>query len=107
MLELLKRLSKLIRIVVGDTKKDRFVVRDVKTFSDNFQKPKKTFIWSTHICNTKCSAILSHSYSSVLANELDSHINILTADDLVCKFLNTSKLIGKDIKAFILSKFSR
>jgi len=57
--------------------------------------------WSTHICKTKNSDILSHNYFSILANGLDSHYISLTADEMVEIFINTANNIGKDIKAFI------
>jgi len=75
-----------------------------KTLSDDFIRPTKTFKWSTHICNTKDSTIFSHNYFSVLAEDLDSHKNVLTADGMVNKFLETSTKVGKDIKAFVPSK---
>ena len=37
----------------------------------------------------------------ILENDLDSHYNSLTADEMVEKFINTANNIGKDIKAFI------
>lgn len=42
----------------------------------------------------------------MLANELDNRRNVLTADEMVNKFLNTSNSIGKNINAFVPSKFS-
>ncbi|OUM58039.1 hypothetical protein PIROE2DRAFT_16799 [Piromyces sp. E2] len=77
-----------------------------KSFSDDFNKSDKASKWSTHICNTKRSSILSHNYFSVLADELETKSNILTADDMVDKFLNTSEKIGKDINVFVPSKLS-
>ncbi|OUM69339.1 hypothetical protein PIROE2DRAFT_2850 [Piromyces sp. E2] len=74
-----------------------------KDSSDGFMKPKKTFKWSRHICNTKCFEIISHNYFSVLANELESQENNLSADEMVDKFLETSKDIGKKIKAIVPS----
>eukprot|EP00833_Pecoramyces_ruminatium_P001771 jgi/Orpsp1_1/1175803/evm.model.c7180000055260.1 len=59
-----------------------------KILSDGFMKPAKVSKWSTHICKTKNSDILSHNYFSVLADDLDTHYNTLTADE-------------DDIKAFI------
>ncbi|OUM61257.1 hypothetical protein PIROE2DRAFT_12798 [Piromyces sp. E2] len=38
-----------------------------KSFSDDFNISDKASKWSTHICNTKRSSILSHNYFSVLA----------------------------------------
>jgi exonuclease III len=72
-----------------------------KVLSDGFIRPAKVSKWSTHICKTKNSDILSHNYFSILANDLDSHYNSLTADEMVEKFINTANNIGKDIKAFI------
>ena len=72
-----------------------------KVLSDGFMRPAKVSKWSTHICKTKNSDILSHNYFSILANDLDSHYNSLTADEMVEKFINTANNIGKDIKAFI------
>ena len=69
--------------------------------SDGFIRPAKVSKWSTHICKTKNSDILSHNYFSILANDLDSHYISLTADEMVEKFINTANNIGKDIKAFI------
>jgi len=60
------------------------------------------FLNGLHIFEkTKNSDILSHNYFSILANDLDSHYNSLTADEMVEKFINTANNIGKDIKAFI------
>ena len=60
------------------------------------------FLNGLHIFEkTKNSDILSHNYFSILANDLDSHFNSLTADEMVEKFINTADNIGKDIKAFI------
>ena len=81
-----------------------------KVLSDGFIRPTKVSKWSTHICKTKNSDILSHNYFyyfSILANDLDSHYNSLTADEMVEKFINTANNIGKDIKAFIHNKFKR
>ena len=72
-----------------------------KVLSDGFIRPTKVSKWSTHICKTKNSDILSHNYFSILENDLDSHYNSLTADEMVEKFINTANNIGKDIKAFI------
>jgi len=74
-----------------------------KVLSDGFIRPAKVSKWSTHICKTKNSDILSHNYFSILANDLDSHYNSLTADEMVEKFINTANNIGKDIKALIPS----
>ena len=69
------------------------------------KKPKKTFKWSKHICNTQNTNILSHNYFSVLANNLESKFNETSADDMVKEFINTSISVGKEIKVFIPSKF--
>ena len=69
--------------------------------SDGFMKPKKYFKWSRHICNTKCSDIISHNYFSILANELESNENSLSADEMVDKILDTTNSIGKVIKAVV------
>ena len=81
-------------------------LKDVKSSckkdpSDNFKKPSKVFKWSKHLCNTKCSSILSHNYFSVLDDELSSNQNNLSADNMVQKFIDTSNAIGKDIKALV------
>ena len=57
-----------------------------KDSSDGFMKPKKYFKWPRHICNTKSSDILSHNYLSILANELESNENSLSAEEMVDKF---------------------
>jgi len=73
-----------------------------KVLSDGFIRPAKVSKWSTHICKkTKNSDILSHNYFSILANDLDSHYNSPTADEMVEKFINIANNIGKVIKAFI------
>ena len=72
-----------------------------KVLSDGFIRHAKVSKWSTHICKTKNSDILSHNYFSILANDLDSHYNLLTADEMVEKFINTANNIGKDNMAFI------
>lgn len=77
-----------------------------KSFSDDFNKTETSLKWSTHICNTKKSDILSHNSFAILAEELESKSDTLSADDMIEKFLNTSEKIGKDIKAFIPAKFS-
>ncbi len=51
----------------------------------------------------KNSYILSYNYFSVVANDLDSHYNTFTANEIVEKLINTANNIGKDIKAFILT----
>jgi len=53
-----------------------------KVLSDGFIRPANVSKWSTHICKTKNSDILSHNYFSILANDLDSHYNSLTADEM-------------------------
>ena len=68
--------------------------------NDGFQKPRKTFKWSRHICNTKSTNILSHNLFSVLADELESQNN-LSADDMVHKFIETSNTVGKELKAIV------
>ena len=72
-----------------------------KVLSDGFISPVKVSKWSTHICKTKNSAILLHNFYLILANDLDSHYNSLTSDEMVEKFINTVNNIWKDIKAFI------
>lgn len=57
----------------------------------NFKSQSSVKKWSTHICNTKCKDILSHNYFSVLANEFESNKDIISADEIVDKFLDTSK----------------
>jgi len=74
-----------------------------KVLSDGFMRPANVSKWSTHICKTKNSYILLHNCFSILilTNDLDSHYNTLTADEMIEKFINTTNNIGKDIKAFI------
>jgi len=66
---------------------------------------RKTFKWSNHICNTQNTNIQSHNYFSVLASNLESKFDETSADDMVKEFINTSINVGKEIKAFIPSKF--
>ena len=54
-----------------------------KNLLDGFNKPKKTFQWSNHICNTLIINILSHNYFSVLASNLESKFDETSADDMV------------------------
>jgi len=68
-----------------------------KVLSNGFIRPAKVSKWSTCICKTKNSDILSHNYFSILANDLDSHYNSLTADEMVENFINTANNIRKDI----------
>ena len=63
-------------------------------------KPKKTFKWSKHICNTQNTNILSHNYFSVLANNLESNFDETSADDMIKEFINISIRVGKEIKSF-------
>jgi hypothetical protein len=72
-----------------------------KNLSDGFNKPKKTFKWSKHICNTQNINILSHNYFSVLANNLEFIFNETSTDDMVKEFISTSISVGKEIKDFI------
>ena len=72
-----------------------------KVLSDDFIRSAKVSEWSIYICKTKNSDILSHNYFSILANDLDSHYNLLSADEMVENFINTANNMGKDIKAFI------
>ena len=75
-----------------------------KNHSDGFIKPKKVFKWSRHMCNTKCSDILSHNRFAILAEELSSNNISLSADEMVNSFINTSNSIGKEIKALVPTK---
>jgi len=79
------------------------LVSCIKNSNDGFQKPKKTFKWSRHICNTKRSDIFSHNYFSVLEQELNSQSLFLSSDDMVSKFIKTSNAVGKDVKAIVPS----
>jgi len=76
-----------------------------KNFSVGFNKSKKNFKWSKHICNTQNTNILSHNYFSVLTSNLESIFDETSADDMVKEFINTSINVSKEIKTFILSKF--
>jgi len=76
-----------------------------KNLSNGFNKPKKIFKWFKHICNTQNTNILSHNYFSVLASNLESKFGETSVDDIVKEFINTSISVGKEIKAFIPSKF--
>jgi len=59
-----------------------------KVLSDGFIRPAKVSKWSTHICKTKNSDILSHNYFSILANDLDSHYNSLIVKMLIITLNN-------------------
>ncbi len=76
----------------------------INNFSDEFIKPKKSSKWSKHICNTQNTNILSHNYFSVLANNLESKYDEISADDMVKEFINTANNIGKEIKVFVPDK---
>ena len=65
----------------------------------------KIFKWSKHICITQNTNILSCNYFSVLARNFESKFDETSADDMVKEFTNTSISDGKEIKAFIPSKF--
>jgi len=54
-----------------------------KNLSDDFNKPKKTFKWSKHICNTQNINTLSHSYFYVLASNLESIFDETSTDDII------------------------
>jgi len=64
-----------------------------KVLSEGFIRPAKVSKWSTHICKTKNSDILSHNYFSIFTNNLESHYNLLTADEMGEKFINTANNI--------------
>jgi len=66
---------------------------------------KKIFKWSKHTCKIQKTNILSHNYFSILAINLLSKIDETSVDVIVKDFINTSIPIGKEIKAFIPSKF--
>ena len=72
----------------------------IRIFKMVLNKPKKTFKWSKHICNTQNTNILSHNYFSVLANNLESKFDETSADDMVKEFINSLISVGKEIKAF-------
>jgi len=62
---------------------------------------KKTYRWSRHICNTKSHDIISDNSFSILAEDLESNVDEVSADDMVSKFINTSLEVGKNVKAII------
>ena len=71
-----------------------------KNLSDGFNKPKKTFKWSKHICNSQNINILSHNCFSVLASNIEFKSDETPADDMVKEFINSSISVGKEVKAF-------
>ena len=71
-----------------------------KNFSVGFNKSKKNFKWSKHICNSQNINILSHNCFSVLASNIEFKSDETPADDMVKEFINSSISVGKEIKAF-------
>lgn len=72
-----------------------------KDQSDVFVSSSKKTTWSKHICNTKTRDILTHNYFEILAEDIESHMDELSADEMINKFVETSNNVGKNIKAFI------
>ena len=87
-----------------------------KVLSDGLRRPAKVSKWTTHICKTKNSDILSLNYFLILANDLDSHYNTLTADEMVdliksipkmhhYSWIKESKTLYKKIKKYKCVKY--